>query len=154
MNVRDMPTWQLARQVGWFWFRVRAGLLSPILRRWLERFGRQTLPGLQPRRLDEPHPAYPSIAEQLATLPPGGLVIVPAYFVGANTAMFSGMHTLWPLSQYFFTFESAERQQCQLARRFPGSAVLSVALTFDPAVPAQLVDLEAVQQQLALEAFQ
>jgi hypothetical protein len=151
MNAPEQTVWQLRRQVWWFYIRVRAGQLSPILRRWLERFGRQTLPGLQLRWLDEPHLAYPSIEEQLATLQPGGLVVVPAYFVGESTSMFSGMHTLWPLTQYFCRLESAERQQRQLARHFPRCVVLAVALTFDPTVPEQLAGLDECQRRTVVE---
>jgi hypothetical protein len=151
MSDRGLTVVQLLRQVWWLRIRVSAGLLSPMLRRWLERIGPRTPMGLQPRQLDEPHPANPSIAEQLAALPPGGLVIVPAFFVGKSTSMVGGYHTLWPLTQYFYTSARAERAQRQLARHFPGCVVLSVALTFDPAIPDQLANVHECRRRTVAE---
>jgi hypothetical protein len=150
MSAAHQTAWQLRLQVWWFQIRVSAGQFSPMLRRWLERFDRQICPGLQGGLLNDVNTSN-TIVEQLAKLQPGGLVVVPAFFVGKNTSLFSGMHTLWPFTQYFYTPESAERQHRGLAKRFPGCVVLAVAMTFDPAVPEQLANLKHVQKVLAAE---
>lgn len=146
---------------GRFWRRCRAAIVErllfwlggspPWLRQWLARFGEDTAGHLRTSYIAEDADGLRSLVEQLADVPVGGRVIVPAYAVAVTFKLSGGGLMFWSLSELMFTPGAVETKQRQLLRRFPKCGIVHALLAYDPLDKAQHAELDECQRRTVAE---
>jgi hypothetical protein len=146
---------------GPFWRRCRAVLVDrllfwlgaspPWLRQWLaqladEHAGQPTI-----SYIAEDSIGQRSLVEQLADVPPGGRVIVPAYAVAVTFKLSGGRLMFWSLTELMFTPAAVEAKQRQLLRRFPKSSIVHALLAYNPRDKAQRAELDECHRRMVAE---
>ena len=99
------------------------------------------------------HPYLYTLGEQLGmagtleSVPKGGLVAVPQYFVGAAVALHGGDGTFVALTQFFQSPERAEHERARLSSTYPKAATFGVVRSFDPSDERQRAELAETRRR-------
>ena len=146
---------------GHLWRRLRAtivdrllftlGASPPWLRQWLATLAEHSATQPTTSYIADNGAGKLSLVEQLADVPPGGRVIVPAYAVAITFKLPGGRLMFWSLSELMFTPVAVETRQRQLLRRFPTSSIVHALLSYDPQKKAHRTELDECQRRTVAE---
>lgn len=139
-------------QLAWLYIKLRLAQLSPgLLRLVTSRDDMDTVISAVGHHLVD-EAGHSRLVANLSDASPGDKVLLQVYFVaGTKRFLFGAWATLWPLSEYVYSQETAERKQREIARTFPLCAVHTTTLVFDPADPEQRAQLDACNRHMVLE---
>ena len=139
-------------QLAWLYIKLRLAQLSPgLLRLVTSRDDMDTVLS-SVGHLVKDGAGQSRLVSSLSDVAPGELVLLPVYFVAGTKRFLSGAWaTLWPLSEYVYSQETAERKRQAIARTFPLCAVHTTTLIFDPANPEHRAQLDACNRHMVLE---
>src|SRR6202171_153042 len=145
------PIWPRGRAVLVDRLLFSLGASPPWLRQWLARLAHEHAGQPTISYIAEDSAGKRSLVDQLADVPLGGRIIVPAYAVAVTFKLSGGRLMFWSLTELMFTPAAVEAKQRQLLRRFPKSSIVHALLAYDPEDKAQRAELDECQRRTVAE---